>query len=64
MRFIVETGNRQTKCGQIRSTAKKRSSEIFDIKMETFPKKRSFENYLVRDFFPSPKLGAKSPCST
>jgi len=38
----------------------KKSSEIFGVRMDIFPKK-SFENLVREIIFPSPKLGAKSP---
>jgi len=41
--------------GKRRSVTKNRSSKIFCVKWESFPKKDHSKN------FPSPKLGAKSP---
>jgi len=54
--FTVETGKRQIgliERDKIRSMTKKTSSEIFDFKMDIFPK-RSFENKLVREIFSIP----------
>src|SRR6218665_2676120 len=53
----AETEKRQEK----RSMTKKKSSEIFSVKMEIFSEKRSFENFVVEIFFRPPKLGARSP---
>ena len=39
----------------------KRSSEIFDVKMEIFPKKGHSKIWSAKFCFRAPKLGAKSP---
>ena len=62
---IVNIRKMCEKKGKIRKTwlmTKKRSSEIFAVKMEIFPEKDGHSEILVREiFFRPPKLGARSP---
>ena len=48
--------------GREMSMTKTRSSEMFGVKMEiSFPKRRSFENFIGENLFVHSKLGARSP---
>src|SRR6218665_3022814 len=63
--YIVKIRKMCEKKGKIRKTwlmTKKRSSEMFAVKMEIFPEKDGHSEILVREiFFRPPKLGARSP---
>ena len=59
---IRKIPEKRGKIENTRSMTKKRSSEIFTLKMDIFPEKNVIQkSWAATNFFASPKFGARSP---